>query len=165
MYRRDEHDRLIIKLTDFEFARGPDDDDDCCGTVEYIAPEMSKKRQHGAQNISRDRADVWSAGGMLYAAATKVLLSPSDALKYQRKAKTMTQCEINEELFKKTKGSLKRLLRKMIVRDVSKRKSFTDLLHQDECVMKGLQLLQKEQHPILKLCPEHVMPHQRSTSA
>ena len=164
LYRRDEQGRLIIKLTDFEYARGPVDDEESCGSPRYLAPEMLPKRQQEEPTLSKDRADIWSAGVMLYAAATKEDFFHDNLQDWLEQVQTMAQGEIRYKLNQKTKGSLKSLLKQMIVRDVSKRPSFTDLL-QARFITAGLKLLKREKHPILKLCPERVMPTKESTAA
>ena len=43
----------------------------CCGTLEYMAPEVARKEEHGYS------VDCWSLGALLYEMLTGVQLFPS----------------------------------------------------------------------------------------
>ena len=163
LYRMDNMGRVHLQLTDFEFARGPDDDDEYCGTPSFEAPEMFPKRRQEAPHLSRDRADIWSAGVMLSELKTKRPFMKGSKLKdVTQELKTLTQGKITQRLAQVHNTAMENLLHKMIVPDVSKRHSFTELLHHDEFVQQGLLLLQQERNHILKYLP---IPKSRQRTA
>ncbi len=167
LYSISEEGHLILKLNNFRFARGPKDDGRRCGSPRYVAPEMLDKDK----SQSTDLSDVWATGVMLFPAGNqghKPLFSNYNPVRASQTGsdaellmaiETTTDAELSESLAHVEDDYFRDLLKKMIVRDVDKRYSFTELLLSSFFVQDGLLLLKQERHPIVKFAAG-VMPLQ-----
>ena len=90
LYRKDLQNRWILYLTDFEFARGAEEDGKSCGSPNYVAPELLDS----PQTQGTDKADVWSTGILLYAILTNAMLFDGDPCEALSEIRSISQDDI-----------------------------------------------------------------------